>query len=100
MPDVFTVVAKLRARPGREVELEAVLKRQVAAVRAHEPDCLVYRLHRLAQDPTVFLFYEQYRSEAAFALHRQAAHLAAFQGERKDLVAGPAEVEIYRAVTE
>jgi quinol monooxygenase YgiN len=100
MPDVFTVVAKLRARPGREAQLEAVLTRQVAAVRANEPDCLAYRLHRLAQDPTAFLFYEQYRSEAAFERHRKAAHLAAFQAERKDLVAGPAEVEIYRALTD
>jgi quinol monooxygenase YgiN len=100
MADVFTVVAKLRARPGREKELETLLKRQVAAVRTNEPDCLAYRLHRLSQDPTVFLFYEQYRSEAAFEAHRKAQHLAAFQGERKDLVAGPAEVEIYRAVTD
>jgi quinol monooxygenase YgiN len=100
MADVFTVVAKLRAQPGREAELEALLKRQVAAVRANEPDCLAYRLHRQAQDPTLFLFYEQYRTPAAFDTHRKAAHLAAFHGERKDLVAGPPEVEIYRAVTD
>ncbi len=100
MPDVFTVVAKLRARSGREAELAALLERQVAAVRANEPDCLVYRLHRLDDDPAVFLFYEQYRSPAAFDAHRKAPHLAAFQGERKDLVAGPADVEIYRALTD
>lgn len=100
MADVFTVVAKLRAKAGREAELEALLKRQVAAVRANEPDCLAYRLHRLTQDPTVFLFYEQYRSPAAFDAHRKAAHLAAFQAERKDLVAGPADVEIFRALTD
>ncbi|MGH7323711.1 MAG: putative quinol monooxygenase [Candidatus Rokuibacteriota bacterium] len=100
MPDLLTVVAKLRAKPGRETELEALLKRQVKAVRSNEPDCLVYRLHRLTQDATVFLFYEQYRSEAAFDAHRKAAHLAAFQSERKDLVAGPAEVEIYRGLTD
>ena len=100
MAEVFTVVAKLRARAGREKELEALLKRQVAVVRANEPDCLAYRLHRLTQDPTAFLFYEQYRTEAAFEAHRKAPHLAAFQGERKELVAGPAEVEIYRALTD
>jgi len=100
MADVLTVVAKLRAKAGRETELAAILTRQVAAVRANEPDCLVYRLHRSDRDPTLFLFYEQYRSEAAFEFHRKAPHLAAFQSERKDLVAGPAEVEIYRAVTD
>lgn len=100
MADVVTVVARLRARPGREAELEALLRRQVAAVRGAEPDCLIYRLHRLEQDPTLFLFYEQYRSREAFDAHRRAGHLAAFQAERKELVAGPAEVEIYRALAD
>lgn len=100
MPDVFTVVAKLQAKPGQDKELEAILLEQVAAVRAAEPDCLVYRLHRSADDPTTFLFYEQYRSEAAFACHRKAPHLAAFQARRQALVAGPAQVEIYRARTD
>ncbi len=57
-------------------------------------------MYRLDKDPTLFLFYEEYRSPAAFDFHRKAPHLAAFQGERKDLVAGPAEVEIYSAVTD
>lgn len=100
MAETLTVVAKLRAKPGREAELAAVLTRQVAAVRTNEPDCLTYRLYRLDKDPTLFLFYEEYRSPAAFDFHRKARHLAAFQGERKDLVAGPAEVEIYSAVTD
>jgi len=47
-----------------------------AAVRQHEPDCLVYRPHRSAGEPTVFYFYEQYRTDTAFELHRTAPHLA------------------------
>jgi quinol monooxygenase YgiN len=96
------VVAKLRARAGREKELEALLKRQVAAVRANEPDCLAYRLHRLGQDPTTFLFYEQYRTEAAFDAHRKAPHLAAYRErrEKEGLTEGAAEVEIFRSLTD
>jgi quinol monooxygenase YgiN len=47
-----------------------------AAVQQHEPDCLVYRPHRSAGEPTVFYFYEQYRTDTAFELHRTAPHLA------------------------
>lgn len=100
MAETFTVVAKIAPKPGKEDALEAVLRKQVEAVRKNEPDCLVYRVHRSAKSPAIFLFYEQYRSAAAFDFHRKAPHLAAFHEQRKDLVAGPAEVEVYRALTE
>jgi quinol monooxygenase YgiN len=100
MPDVFTVVARIQAVPGREKELEAILIKQVEAVLRAEPDCLVYRPHRLASDPAVFLFYEQYRSKEAFDFHRKAPHLAAFQEQRKGMVAKPVEVEIYSSLTD
>jgi len=86
VPNVFTVVAKIYPKPGREDELEAILLKQVEAVREAEPDCLVYRPHRSTKEPVAFLFYEQYRSEAAFQFHRTAPHLAEFQQQRKDLM--------------
>lgn len=100
MSDIVTVVARLRPKPGREDELEALLREQVRAVREAEPDCLVYRLHRTTSEPVVFCFYEQYRSAEAFEHHRRAPHLAAFQDARRELAAGPAEVELYRALTD
>jgi quinol monooxygenase YgiN len=47
----------------------------------------------------VFLFYEQYRSQAAFDFHRTAPHLADFRAQMKDLVAKPTEVEFFSALT-
>src|SRR5205809_894707 len=100
MVNVLTVVATLSAKPGKGDELAAILREQVAAVRKAEPDCLVYRLHRSKKNPDLFLFYEQYRSDAAFDAHRKAPHLAAFRARRDPLVAGPPEVELYLAVTD
>ena len=102
MADVLTVVAKLRAAKGKGDALAALLKEQVAVVRAAEPGCLVYRAHRSPRDPDAFCFYEQYRDEAAFEAHRKAPHLTAFRErrEREGLIEGAAEVEIYRAITE
>src|SRR5258708_11589420 len=73
---------------------------QTCALPISEPDCLVYRLHRSKKNPDVFLFYEQYRSDAAFDVHRKAPHLAAFRERRDPLVAGPAEVEFFLSVTD
>ena len=100
MGNVLTVVAKLSAKPGKGDELAGILAEQVAAVRRAEPDCLVYRLHRSKKDPDLFLFYEQYRSDAAFDLHRKAPHLAAFRDRRDPLVAGPPQVDFYLSLTE
>ena len=102
MADVLTVVAKLRAAKGKGDALAALLREQVAAVRAAEPGCLVYRAHRSPRDPEAFYFYEQYRDEAAFDAHRKAPHLAAFRErrEREALTEGPVEVEIYRSLTD
>ncbi|HXG16693.1 MAG TPA: putative quinol monooxygenase [Calidithermus sp.] len=100
MAGVFTVVARIYPKPGREDELEALLREQAEAVRRAEPDCVVYRPHRSAREPVHFLFYEQYRTPEAFEFHRQAAHLKAFQERRRDLVDRPVEVEIYRSLTD
>jgi hypothetical protein len=62
MPDVLTVVAKIRAAKGKGDALAALLKEQVAAVKKAEPGLLIYRPHRSSKDPDLFIFYEQYRT--------------------------------------
>ena len=83
MADVLTVVAKIRAAKGKGDALAALLKEQVAVVRKAEPGCLVYRPHRSSKDPDLFIFYEQYKDDAAFDLHRKAPHLAAYRERRR-----------------
>lgn len=102
MAQVVTVVAKIRAARGKGDALAALLVEQAAAVRGAEPGCLVYRPHRSTKDPDLFLFYEQYRDDAAFDAHRKAPHLAAFRErrEKEALTEGAVEVEIYRALTD
>ena len=76
MAGVLTVVARIHPKAGRESEVESLLVKMAAAVRQHEPDCLVYRPHRSTGEPTIFYFYEQYRSDAAFEPARFAEALA------------------------
>lgn len=99
MANVLTVVAKIHPKPGREDEVQALLIEMAEAVRRAEPDCLVYRPHRGTTDPVVFYFYEQYRSDAAFELHKTAPHLVAPRARMRELVLKPTEVELYRSLT-
>jgi quinol monooxygenase YgiN len=99
---VFTVLAKIRAAKGKGDALAALLEEQVAKVRSTEPGCLVYRPHRSTKDPDLFIFYEQYKDDAAFDAHRKSPHLAAYRErrEKEGLTEGGPEVEFYRSVTD
>jgi quinol monooxygenase YgiN len=102
MADVLTVVARIRAAKGKGDALAALLREQAGVVRKNEPGCLAYRPHRSSKDPDLFLFYEQYRDEAAFDAHRKAPHLAAYRErrEKEGLTEGAVEVEIYKSLTD
>jgi quinol monooxygenase YgiN len=39
-----------------------------------EPGCLMYMGHQSTENPRKFLFYEQYKDEAAVQAHRDSAH--------------------------
>ncbi len=98
MTKALTVIAEIRAAPGKGDALAAFLAEQVAAVRKSEPGCLAYRVHRSTTDHELFAFYETYVDDAAFEVHRQSPILAQFR-QRRDalgLVAGPAKVTKYR----
>ena len=82
MADVLSIVAKIRAAKGKGDALAALLAEQAAVVKKNEPGCLVYRPHRSTKDPDVFIFYEQYKNDAAFEAHRKAAYLAEYRARR------------------
>ena len=102
MNGTVTVVARIRAAKGKADALAALLIEQVRAVRDAEPGCVAYRLHRSTQDPNLFLFYEIYADQAAFDLHRNATHLAAYRErrEQEQLIEGTVEVQRFEAITE
>ena len=102
MPNETVVIARLRAAPDRADALAALLIEQADAVRRAEPGCLLYRVHRATDDADVFLFYEVYADDAAFEAHRSSAHLAEYRKRRdsQGLVAGPADVQVFRSITD
>jgi len=76
----IAVAAKIKAKSGSEAQVEAAFREMITKVRANEPGTLSYILHRSAQDPTVFYFYETYADQAAFDAHGKTAHMKEMGG--------------------
>jgi quinol monooxygenase YgiN len=88
-----TVVAYLRARPGRRAELRRVLEGFVAPTRAEE-GCVDYHLHISDDDPDLFVFYENWRSKRDLDEHLAKPHLTPLRERGRELLAGEPEIRL------
>jgi quinol monooxygenase YgiN len=96
------IVGRFYPAPGREAELEARLMGSVSFVKKAEPN-ITYRLHRSSKEPTVFLYYEIYPSQAAFDRHRTET-IVMWRKEAgpppEGIFSRPPEVEVYKMLAE
>lgn len=84
MPHSVKIMAILAARPGKAVELEALLSGMAPACRA-EPGNLRWDIWRDQGDTTCFVLDELYQDNEAVAAHRQTAHFKAYLAKINDL---------------
>lgn len=68
-----TVVAKLVVKEDAVESAKAELLKLIAPTR-QEDGCIEYRLHQDNDDPTVFIFYENWESLAALEQHTKTDH--------------------------
>ncbi|GJQ25310.1 MAG: antibiotic biosynthesis monooxygenase [Phycisphaerae bacterium] len=87
----LTVIARFKARPGKEAIVRRELMALVAPTRI-EPGCINYDLHVAADDPATFLFHENWESEADLERHLQSAHVQAWRERSVELLAEPGEI--------
>jgi len=73
-PDLLTVIASMRAKPGKEAELRTALESLVAPSKA-DPGNVNYDLHQGTEDPAVFYFYENWESAELLLAHLQSPEL-------------------------
>jgi quinol monooxygenase YgiN len=69
----YVVVAQYRVRAGGEARVADGLRNMVAPTRA-EPGNLDYQVFRDPRDPTLFVLFERYTDESAFAAHLASPH--------------------------
>jgi len=87
----YSVVAEVRAKPGKERELREATLPLVAQVR-NEPNNLLYFLHENREAPGHFTFYEIFASQADFDAHNATPHVQAWFARLPDLSNGGVKV--------
>ncbi|WP_342629336.1 putative quinol monooxygenase [Nguyenibacter vanlangensis] len=89
-----TLYATMRALPGHEETLAAMLRDLARDVRA-EPGCLRFVVYRLASDPAAFHVEETYRDQAAFEAHIGMDHGRRFNAAIRTMVEGGASNVVF-----
>jgi quinol monooxygenase YgiN/uncharacterized protein YndB with AHSA1/START domain len=84
------VLATIKAKAGKEADLELVLRNVVAPTRA-QPGCLQFELYRSAQDPAVMTAFEHWDSEENHERHLQGGHVKTLLSRFDEIVAAPPE---------
>lgn len=82
----LTIVAQLKAKPGKERELQQALQALVEPTR-REQGIMNYDMHVSNEDPGLFLFYENWRTKDEWDRHMKSPHLEAFARRNDELVA-------------
>ncbi|MGH7986212.1 MAG: putative quinol monooxygenase [Candidatus Binataceae bacterium] len=89
-----TLIAKIKAKQGSEQKLEEAFRDMIKKVRANEPGCQAYVLHRAEKDPTQFVWYEVYQDQAAFDNHRKTEHMKEMGQRIAELLDGRPQLEM------
>ena len=83
--DLLTVIAYMRAAPGKREELRQALEALVEPTR-QEKGYINYDMHQSLQDPDMFFFYENWESDADLDAHLAAPHLTSLAARIPELL--------------
>jgi quinol monooxygenase YgiN len=97
MASTIHVVARVRAKEGKDEAHKAVLVGMVAPSR-REIACYQYDLLQSPSDPREFCVVERWDSEQALDQHARSEHVTRAGTQMADLVEAPPEIRRYRVV--
>jgi len=94
MAELFTVVAWMQAKPGKEHDLHAALLALIEPTRK-EDGCLKYDLHQHTESPGQFAFYENWTSKQHLDRHLASSHVQTFLTASNAMLSEPPKIETY-----
>jgi quinol monooxygenase YgiN len=95
--DAVALAVMMHAKPGQEPLLQAELTALIRPTRKEE-GCILYDLHRSADHPGDFLFYEIWASRDAHAEHKRTPHFLRWNA-RKDTLLAARETTFWKKIS-
>jgi quinol monooxygenase YgiN len=92
-----TVVARIKAKEGLEEKVKQELINLLAPTRSEE-GCINYDLHQSVHDKSLFLFYENWKSEDDLKRHLETPPLKNFLKRAEELLAEPLDVTLWSKI--
>jgi quinol monooxygenase YgiN len=93
-----TLTATIVARPEHRDEVLSILQSFVEPTRAEE-GCINYDLHSDANDPNVFMFYENWSTKEDLDRHSKMEHLKPLGARADVILARPVEIRFFHMIT-
>ena len=92
-----TVVALFNAKPEKLKEARGALEALLEPTR-QEQGCINYDLHQNSDDPCLFLFYENWATQADLDNHAKSTHLEILRGQVKELFTEPVDLTLWKQI--
>ena len=93
-----TVLARVKAKRGMEERVKEACQALVAPSRK-EQGCINYDLHQSADDPTLFIFYENWANKEDLEEHLEKPHSLAFDEKTEGMLAEPEEITLWEMIS-
>jgi quinol monooxygenase YgiN len=92
-----TVIAQITAKPGKEADVRRELLSLVAPSRK-DAGCINYDLHQRPDKPALFMFHENWTSQADLDAHLAKPDLKAVLGRVSQMVAEPPLITLWEKI--
>lgn len=93
---MVTLIATLKAKPGKESLLYEECKRMEKLVKENEPNCVLYVPHISAEDAAEVTFLEKYVDQEAFDTHAASPYFQAFAAKFEELLGAPLQLKFLK----
>jgi len=91
---MFTVIARLKSKPGQEAVMAQICRQLARQVKENEKNCLMYIPHVSVKDESEIIFVEKYTGQEAFNAHGQTPYFLEAVGKLQKILAEPLDIKI------